>query len=137
MSSPFFTKSSFSALKFELGAYTDAAGANQLAVSFNDLFKVEAKPEHIEALKFIHQSRKQLWPPVELSPTTYATSKPSEKAVMLRVTSEILVHLCREVILEKRYHDELQGKGQGRRLTFDEIGMGSVHTWPRCESEGV
>ena len=127
VSSKFFSKCSLSALKFKLAAYTDAVSQNQLTVTVNDLFKVEAKPENFEALKFIHQSRRHLWPPFKSTHTTYSISKQSEKDVMLSISSEILVPLCREVILEKRYRDVL--KGQVSVLTFGEIGMGSVHTW--------
>ena len=60
--SEFFPRSSFSALKFGLSTYTDDQYVTQSAVCPSGLFAFGARPEHSEALKFIHCSRSHPWP---------------------------------------------------------------------------
>ena len=108
-------------MEFALGVHTD--GERQFALKFNTLFKVEAKPEFGEALKFIHNSRKHLWPVFHPDPTF----KQSEKNLMLSdcISSEILVPLCKEVILEKRYASDPVIAG----IQCSDIGIGTLNTW--------
>ena len=51
-----------------------------MGVSINDLFKVEVKPEYIEGLRFICNSRSRPWPPL-------LPENPSEKDIMYAVRS--------------------------------------------------
>ena len=120
MNSEFFVRSSFSALKFGLSVYTE--GVTQAAVRPSNLFAFETRPEHSEALKFIRCSRSHPWP--VLPPKR----KKIEKEVMLSIASSILLPLCRDVILEKRYWRALLERPVPG-LEFDYIGMGTVHTW--------
>ena len=112
-------------MEFALGAHTD--GERQLALKFNTLFKVEAKPEFGEALKFIHTSKKHLWPLFHPDPTF----KQSGKNLMLSVSSEILVPLCKEVILEKGYEADLSfhKRPMIAGMQCSDIGMGTLNTW--------
>ena len=87
MTSDFCPNSFFPTVDFELAAYTNSKGDFQLYIQVNNLFKVEAKPENIEALKYIHQSRRHPWP-LDWLPQN---SEQSEKDMMLKVSSEILV----------------------------------------------
>lgn len=123
VTSDFCSKSSFSRVEFELTAHND--GTNQLGLDFNTLFKVEAKQQYSEALKFIHTSRHHLWPPFHPDPKF----KKSEKNVMMHICSEILVPLCGEVNLEMRYLDEVLKKPMLAGIKCSHIGMGSVSTW--------
>lgn len=120
--SEFFPKSSFSALKFELNAYTDDQYVTQSAVCPSGLFAFGARPEHFEALKFIHCSRSHPWP--VLPPER----KKTKREVMLSIASRILMPLCREVVLEKGYRRALEERPVPG-LECDNIGMGTVHTW--------
>ena len=79
--SKFFPRSSFSALKFGLSTYTDDQYVTQSAVCPSSLFTFGARPEHSEALKFIHCSRSHPWP--VLPPER----KKTEREVMLSITS--------------------------------------------------
>lgn len=121
--SEFCTNSSFSHLDLQLAVHND--GRRRFALSFNLLFKVEAKPEYSDALKFIYRSRNCLWPLVHANPNF----KQSEKKMILGVCSKILVPLCKEVILEKRYRVDLSKMPMIAGLKCGDIGMGSVHTW--------
>ena len=130
MTSDFRPKSSFSRVEFVLGVHSD--GRRQLALHFNTLFKVEAKPEFDEALKFIRNSRKHLWPSFHPDPNFRFNPDPnfkqSEKNLMLDVSSEILVPLCKEVTLEKTMRPMMAGiKMAG--IKFSKIRLGTLDTW--------
>ena len=54
--------SSFSRCDFRLGRHTldEANSLAAVALSFEDLFKVDLKPEHVDdGMKFIHQCKKR------------------------------------------------------------------------------
>ena len=70
---------------------------HQLALKFNDLFKIDAMaPEFDEAKIFIHECRAIKWPP-------FLYDFKSEKDVLLAIAAEILIHISPEVTMEKRY----------------------------------
>ena len=59
----FDSTSAFSDTSFQLAAHTDDdRGVCRLGYTVNQLFKVDLKPEHAEALKFIVNSRSRAWP---------------------------------------------------------------------------
>ena len=97
-----------------------------MAIDVTTLFNVKgaATQENIEALKFIHTSRRHLWPPVDFKRSTR-----SEKVTVLDVCSHILVPLCGEVLLEQRYHSSIPGGPSMPKLQCAYIGMGTVNTW--------
>ena len=56
-------------------------------------------------------------------------SKLTEKGVLLDIASTILLPLCSEVVLEKRYKAELAKMPRPPELSCADIGLGSVDTW--------
>ena len=118
--SDFFSKATFSNLKFTLCAFT--AGAAKAAVRPTALFTFTPSEDHFEALKFLNSCRSWPWPPYPWP------SKPSEKDVMLALASDIFLPLCRDVVLEKRYNGLLLDKPIPGVSAAD-LGMGSVNTW--------
>ena len=99
MTFTFTPNDSFSSVHFDLAVHTHST--RKIGFTFNQLFKVEKLP-FVENLKFVCSSRSHPWPSrIDL------TVKPSEKEVVLRLASEILVPLCTEVLLEKRYRMDI------------------------------
>ena len=123
VTSDFCPSSSFSTVDLQLAVHNNGLG--QYALNFNTLFKVDVEPQHAEALKFIHRSRSHPWPPFHPDPNF----KQSEKSIMLSICSEILLPLCREVILEKTYQADLSKWPMITGLECSDIGMGSKDTW--------
>ena len=101
VTSTFTPSAPFSSMQFDLAIHTD--GMRKVALSFNTLFNVEVKPPFSETLKFITTSRRHLWPVFNTDPKL----KPSEKEILLHISSKILVPLCEDVLLEKRYPSAL------------------------------
>ena len=133
VTSPFCPTASFSSVTFDLAAHVDVeTQSTRLALPFDSLFNVDVdvKPASRETLEFISTSRKHLWPPLYPDPTF----KPSERAVVLKIASEILVPLCKEVLLEKRARAALSSHLSGRqslalKLRCADLGLGTVKTW--------
>lgn len=75
VASNFYSKATFSVLDFEIASYTDDDGRNQVALTVNNLFRVETKPEDIKALKFIRNGRSKPWPPVNFTHLKKAKKK--------------------------------------------------------------
>ena len=127
----FCSKSCFSQLDLRFSVQSEAK--RKVALKFNTLFKVEAKPEFTEALRFIRHCRGKPWPCFKADPDF----KHSEKTLMLDITSEILAPLCTEVILENRYKADLSSFLSRRprlaelsaTLVCSDIGIGSIDTW--------
>lgn len=126
VSSTFCSSSAFSQLDFEIEAYRCDSGLRRLKpLTVKDLFKVEAvDPAFTSVLKFIVNGRNHLWPP-----STSASTKHSEKEVMLSLCSNIFTPLSSEVILEKTYAKFLEKKRGPVPLQTGYIGMGSTDTW--------
>ena len=100
--------------------------AEGFALRFDSLFNVDVKPFR-ETLEFIGTSRRHPWPPDP-------TFKPSEKEVLFNIASEILVPLCKEVVLEKRAQATLSSYLSRRQspplnLRCADLGLGTVKTW--------
>ena len=119
--SEFYSKATFSNLKFSLRVYT--AGGTKAAVRPSTLFTVTPPSEdHFEALKFLNSCRSRPWPPYP------RPSKPSEKDVLVELACQIFLPLGREVVLEKRYYGLLRDKPIPGVSAAD-LGMGSLETW--------
>ena len=107
----------------------NTSNGHQVALKFHDLFKVEVagSKELNEVVTFIHRCRRILWPVFEANPKYVK----SERDMMLDITSEILVHLCHEVTLEKRYRSFVRARNPTlpRPLTYSPLGLGSKKTW--------
>ena len=101
----------------QLAAHTD--DDRGLYRPVNQLFKVDLKPEHAEALKFIVNSRSRAWP--------HGTEVKKREQVVIDISSQILLPLSRanEVIVEKRYRGVKKPDG----LRCDYLGLGSMSTW--------
>lgn len=119
--SDFYSKATFSNLKFDLCAYT-AAGGTKAAVLPSTLFTVTPSEDHFEVLKFLKSCRSRPWPPCTWP------SKPSERDVMLGLASDIFRPLCREVVLERRFNRLLWDKPIPG-VSAAHLGMGSLDTW--------
>ena len=100
-----------------LAAY--CVGSYRPGIRASDLFKVEVKPEYLEPLKFILNSRSHPWP------TFVHNHKRTEEDVMVSIAINILVKLCTEVTMEKRYSTPLREP----LLSFSDLGLGSPETW--------
>ena len=110
----------FSSSSFHLAAHTDERRTCRLGVTVSNLFEVDLKPEHAEALTFIMNSSRQSWPPD-------SSRAKSEQQVVLELASQILVPLSRrnDVVLEQKYcHIP---RPDGLRCAY--LGMGSLKTW--------
>ena len=124
--------SSFSRCEFRLGRHMYSVGSSCVAISFQDLFNVDPKPENVDdAVKFIHRCRQIDWPCqhhlncVHRSPNF----RISEKSVAVDVCSNILAPLCNEVILERTYREDLERIPHPPTLTYGDIGLGTTNTW--------
>ena len=109
-----------------------SVGSSCVAISFQDLFNVDPKPENVDdAVKFIHRCRQIDWPCqhrlncVHRSPNF----RISEKSVAVDVCSKILAPLCNEVILERMYREDLERILHPPTLTYGDIGLGTTNTW--------
>ena len=120
VTSSFDPTTAFSCSSFQLAAHAEDRRSCRLGVTVNDLFEVDLKPEHAEALTFIMHSRRHTWPPFS------SNAKKSEQVVM-EISSHILLPLSRanEVVLEHQY--SRISKPDGLRCGY--LRMGSVHTW--------
>ena len=113
----FGVRSAFSKVDLSLAAY--CVGSYRPGIRASDLFKVEVKPEYLEPLKFILNSRSHPWP------TFVHNHKRTEEDVMVSIAINILVKLCTEVTMEKRYSTPLREP----LLSFSDLGLGSPETW--------
>ena len=97
VSCPFCPFGPFSTLGSTLSLKAHLSGTmSQAALRFDDLFKVEAMGSEFDAaIKFIRSCRSRPWPVSKVNET--------EKTGMIDIASHILVKLCREVTMEKRY----------------------------------
>lgn len=107
-----------------------SGGLFQAALKFDDLFKVEAMGSEFDAaITFIRNCRSRPWPVSRVNET--------EKTVMIDIASHILVNLCHEVTLEKRYRADTATMPA---LTTSVLGLGSIKTWhgtPDVQVRGV
>ena len=131
VSCPFCPVGPFSALGSTLSLKVHlSGGVSQAALKFDDLFKVEAMGSEFDAaIKFIRNCRSRPWPVSRVNET--------EKTVMLDIASHILVKLCLEVTLEKRYS---AATATMPGLTTSRLGLGSNKTWhgtPDVQVRGV
>ena len=114
---------SFSSVTLKLEVHSSGKPPHQEAIQFNTLFKVDfeaTNSEFDEARKFIRHCRKRIWPPFHSN---------SEKSVMLEIASQILVHLCPEVTMEKRYSSLVASNPACGTIRTSPLGMGSVEMW--------
>ena len=129
MEDSFSSNATFSRLNLTLGAHNN--GLRRIALSFNSLFKVEAKSAEFQgAVQFIHSCENQLWPPFHADPDFKLT----ETSVMLDICSKILAPLCTNVIMEKRYRTPLslyldRTPVPTNNLQCGNIGIGTIGTW--------
>ena len=125
--------SSFSRCDFRLGWHkVGKADSPSVAISFQDLFKVDPKPEDVDdVVKFIHRCKQKEWPCRHFLNCVHKSPdfKESEKTVVIDVCSNILVPLCNEVILERRYRENLARMLHPSTLTYGDIGLGTPKTW--------
>ena len=137
VSTDFCDVSSFSRCELRLTRHKKAGNADadapSMAIQFEDLFKVDPKPEDVDdAVTFIHQCKQKDWPCPHLLNCVHKMPdfKESEKSILLDVCSDILVPLCTEVILEQKYREDLARMPQHpATLTSGTIGLGTSNTW--------
>jgi hypothetical protein len=119
----------FSSVTLKLKVHTDLEKRCKLAMPFDDLFKVACEatnPELDKARKFIHRCKRICWPPFHSNPK----HKDSENSVMLEIASQILVHLCPEVKMEKRYKSLIAvNPALSQTLMTSPLGLGSINIW--------
>ena len=137
VSTDFCDVSSFSRCEFRLTRHKEAGNADadapSIVIRFEDLFKVDPKPEDVDdAVKFIHRCKQKEWPCDHLLNCVHKMPdfKESEKSILIDVCSDILVPLCNEVILERKYREDLAKMPQHpSTLTYGNIGLGTCNTW--------
>ena len=122
---PFCPQGPFSTVRLGLNAQWPSH-KEQVTLKFDALFEVEAtRPEFDKAIQFIDGCRKKLWP------VFYANPKfESDQSVLLDIVSEILVYLCHDVTLEKRYRSAISTRNPTlpTALTISPLGLGSNKT---------
>ena len=126
MVSDFCEVSSFSSCDFCIEAHKDPDDPSRFcAFKFLDLFNVDLKPKDVDsAMKFINRCKSIYWPCDHWSPDFVE----SEKTIMIDVCTTILLPLCNEVILERRYQDSLESM-HWSSLTCGAIRLGTPKTW--------
>ena len=126
----FFVKSSLSKLDFDLAAYVDDTASSRIVIGLKSMITLDSLHEehHFDVLKWISNCRKHLWPPPRSG-----QHKVSEDSVMLDIARHILVPLCQEVTMEKRFEIFLKSQQPmpyvDVHIKTKDIGMGSVDTW--------
>ena len=118
--------SSFCRLSFRMDAHL-VEGPLRAVLLFDNLFEVDVKAlgsKFDEVIKFIGNCTSRPWPVPHGDPKFVDT----EKSVMLEIASEILVKLCHQVTMEKRYESDIAAM-PNVGLTTAFIGLGSTETW--------
>ena len=130
MTTNFFVKSLLSRLDFDLAAYVDDTASSWIAIGLKSIITLDSLNEehHFDVLKWISNCKKHLWPPPR-----FGQHKVSEYSVMLDIAWHILVPLCQEVTMEKRFETFLKSQQPmpyvDVHIKTKDIGLGSVDTW--------
>ena len=135
VSSGFNLKSNFSSVDLDLVPYPSTRDPSSgYAVLLSQLFEFNKDTLHspdkspdnlkepiLQVVKFLKRCRSIPWSPFSATPVT------KEEQIMVHIAHYILVGLCSEVTLEKRYSKRLGAHAEEIQSTH--IGIGSINTW--------